>query len=97
MHSLYEAICDGSFLRHAVAMPSLREYYNLKATCRAQLKEYTATKLTQKEIPFSEEEERLQFLTDYCCIEQWKTNGLSSDNYFVENAIAINNCKRRVW
>ena len=62
---------------------------------RIGLKEYMASKLTQKEIPFSEEEEGLQFLTDYCCVEQWKMNGLSSDYYFIENAVAINHCSRQ--
>jgi hypothetical protein len=58
------------------------------------MKEYITTKLTQKEIPYSDEAERIQFLADYCCVEQWKLNGLSSDHYFIENAIAINHSKR---
>ena len=52
--------------------------------------------MAQKEILFSEESERMQFLADYCCVEQWKLNGLSSDSYFIENAIAINHSKRYI-
>ena len=69
---------------------------SIEKNFRAKLKEYTESKLTQKEILFSEETERMQFLADYCCVEQWKLNGLSSDSYFIENAIAINHSKRYV-
>ena len=45
-------------------------------------------------ISCSDTSEIVKSMVDYTCLEQWKQSGLSTDDFFLQNAIALTSTKR---
>ena len=62
--------------------------------CREVLKNYIDVKMKEGEIACSDANEIIKSMVDYTCLEQWKQSGLSTDDFFMQNAIALTSTKR---
>ena len=50
--------------------------------------------MTDGNISCSDTDEIVKSMVDYTCLEQWKQSGLSTDDFFLQNAIALTSTKR---
>ena len=50
--------------------------------------------MKEGEIACSDANEIIKSMVDYTCLEQWKQSGLSTDDFFMQNAIALTSTKR---
>ena len=62
--------------------------------CREVLKNYIDVKMKEGEIACSDANEIIKSMVDYTGLEQWKQSGLSTDDFFMQNAIALTSTKR---
>ena len=61
---------------------------------REALKNYIDEKMKDGNIACSDANEIVKSMVDYTCLEQWKTSGLSTDDFFLQNAIALTSTQR---
>ena len=61
---------------------------------REVLKDYIDEKMKDGNIACSDANEIVKSMVDYTCLEQWKTSGLSTDDFFLQNAIALTSTQR---
>ena len=58
-------------------------------TSREKLKNFIDRKMSEGNISCSDTSEIVKSMVDYTCMEQWKQSGLSTDDFFLQNAIAL--------
>ena len=61
---------------------------------RERLKQFIDKKMEEGSISCSDTSEIVRSMVDYTCLEQWKQSGLSTDDFFLQNAIALTSTKR---
>ena len=61
---------------------------------REYLKNFIEEKMKDGNISRSDTNEIIKSMVDYTLLEQWKQSGLSTDDFFLQNAIALISTKR---
>ena len=68
--------------------------FNVLHISRERLKQFIDQKMEEGNISCSDTSEIVRSMVDYTCLEQWKQSGLSTDDFFLQNAIALTSTKR---
>ena len=61
---------------------------------REILKSFIDEKMKEGGIACSETKKIVKSMVEYTALEQWKQSGLSTDDFFMQNAVALTSTKR---